>query len=68
MPRIRAESVAAHKEASRAANPDVAQNIFLANGYSELAIADRNCRRLRDRPHHHLRILQFQGSHLVRGH
>lgn len=34
MPRIRAESVAAHKAASRAAILDAAQKVFLANGYS----------------------------------
>jgi AcrR family transcriptional regulator len=43
MPRIRAESIAAHKEASRAAILDAAQKVFLANGYSGgslTAIAD----------------------------
>lgn len=43
MPRIRAESIAAHKEASRAAILDAAQKVFLANGYnggSLTAIAD----------------------------
>lgn len=43
MPRIRAESIAAHKEASRAAILDAAQKVFLANGFaggSLTAIAD----------------------------
>ena len=43
MPRIRAESIVAHKEASRAAILDAAQKVFLANGYSGgslTAIAD----------------------------
>ena len=43
MPRIRAESIAAHKEASRRAILDSAQKVFLANGYSGgslTAIAD----------------------------
>ncbi len=43
MPRIRAESIVAHKEASRAAILDAAQKVFLANGYSSgslTAIAD----------------------------
>jgi len=34
MPRIRAESIQAHREASRAAILDAAQKVFLANGYS----------------------------------
>ena len=34
MPRIRAESIAAHKEASRAAILDAAQKVFLANGFA----------------------------------
>lgn len=43
MPRIRAESIAAHKEASRTAILDAAQKVFLANGFaggSLTAIAD----------------------------
>jgi AcrR family transcriptional regulator len=43
MPRIRAGSIQAHKEASRAAILDAAQKVFLANGYatgSLTAIAD----------------------------
>jgi len=43
MPRIRAESIAAHKEASRRAILDAAQKVFLANGFaggSLSAIAD----------------------------
>lgn len=43
MPRIRAESIAAHKQASRIAILDAAQKVFLANGYSNgslTAIAD----------------------------
>ncbi|MCP3977290.1 MAG: TetR/AcrR family transcriptional regulator [bacterium] len=43
MPRIRAESIVAHKEASRAAILDAAKKVFLANGYdgaSLSAIAD----------------------------
>ncbi len=34
MPRIRAESIAAHKEASRRAILDAAQKVFLANGFA----------------------------------
>ncbi|NND01792.1 MAG: TetR/AcrR family transcriptional regulator [Acidimicrobiia bacterium] len=34
MPRIRAESIAAHKEASRLAILDAAQKVFLANGFA----------------------------------
>lgn len=34
MPRIRADSIEAHKEASRAAILDAAQKVFLANGYA----------------------------------
>lgn len=43
MPRIRAESIAAHKAATRMAILDAAQKVFLANGYagsSLTAIAD----------------------------
>ena len=43
MPRIRAESIAAHKKASRKAILDAAQKVFLANGFaagSLTAIAD----------------------------
>ncbi|MFC2177386.1 TetR/AcrR family transcriptional regulator [Actinomycetota bacterium] len=43
MPRIRAESIAAHKEVSRTAILDAAQMVFLASGYSGgslTAIAD----------------------------
>ena len=43
MPRIRAESIAAHKEVSRTAILDAAQKVFLADGYSGgslTAIAD----------------------------
>lgn len=43
MPKIRAESIAAHKEASREAILDAASKVFLANGYtggSLTAIAD----------------------------
>ena len=43
MPRIRAESIAAHKEASRTAILDAAQKVFLANGFaggSLSAVAD----------------------------
>jgi len=39
MPRIRAESIAAHKEASRAAILDAAQKVFLANGYDGVSLS-----------------------------
>ena len=39
MPRIRAESIAAHKEASRNAILDAAQKVFLANGFSGASLS-----------------------------
>ncbi len=39
MPRIRAESIAAHKKASRSAILDAAQKVFLANGYDGVSLS-----------------------------
>lgn len=39
MPRIRAESIAAHKKASRQAILDAAQKVFLANGFAGASLS-----------------------------